>query len=62
MQLFRYSKSVYGGQEQLIGASWDLLPWFVAAGGAFIIVHALVMALGKARRRGATEIEGAGHR
>ena len=42
MQIFRYSKSVYGGQEQLIGASWDLLPWFAAAGIVFIVVHAVV--------------------
>ena len=51
MQVFRYSKSIYGGQEQLIGASWDLLPWFVAAGAAFIIAHAIVVALVKARGR-----------
>jgi len=51
MQLFRYTKSVYGGQEQLIGASWDLLPWFVAAGAAFIIVHVIVMTLANARGR-----------
>jgi len=51
ISLFRYSKSVYGGQEQVIGASWDLLPWFVAAGAAFIIIHAIVVALAKARER-----------
>ncbi|MBI3434467.1 MAG: hypothetical protein HY056_05235 [Proteobacteria bacterium] len=51
MQFFRYSKSIYGGQEQLVGASWDLLPWFVAAGAAFIALHALAMALAKARAR-----------
>jgi len=51
MQLFRYAKSIYGGQEQVIGASWDLLPWFVAAGVAFIVLHAIVMALAKARTR-----------
>ena len=49
MQFFRYSKSIYGGQEQLIGASWDLLPWFVAAGLAFIVLHAILSALAKAR-------------
>jgi hypothetical protein len=48
---FRYSKSIYGGQEQLIGASWDLLPWFVGAGLAFILLHAVVVALAKARSR-----------
>ncbi len=41
MELFRYSKSIYGGSDALIGASWDLLPWFVGAGVAFIIVHAV---------------------
>ncbi|MGE0035686.1 MAG: hypothetical protein AB7S93_08640 [Xanthobacteraceae bacterium] len=52
MQFFRYSKSIYGGQEQLIGASWDLLPWFVAAGAAFILVHAVVVAIAKTRPHG----------
>jgi hypothetical protein len=51
MQVFRYSRSIYGGQEQLIGASWDLLPWFVAAGAAFIALHAVIMAVVNARRR-----------
>jgi hypothetical protein len=51
MELFRYTRSVYG-QEQLVGASWDLLPWFVGAGIAFIIVHAIVAALSRARDRG----------
>ena len=45
MQLFRYSTSIYGGSDVMIGASWDLLPWFVAAGAAFIVVHAVVKAL-----------------
>lgn len=49
--MFRYTKSIYGGQEQVIGASWDLLPWFVAAGVAFIVLHAIVMAFAKARVR-----------
>ena len=51
MQFFRYSKSIYGGQEQLIGASWDLLPWFVAAAAAFIVLHA-PLRVAKARGRG----------
>ena len=58
MQLFRYAKSIYGGQEQLIGASWDLLPWFVAAGAVFIIVHAVVVAVAKARGRGPQGVRG----
>ncbi len=40
VELFRYSKSIYGGQSQMIGASFDLLPWFAAAGVAFILLHA----------------------
>jgi hypothetical protein len=42
MQLFRVTTSIYGGSDVVIGASWDLLPWFVAAGAAVIIVHAVV--------------------
>jgi hypothetical protein len=45
MELFRYSKSIYGGSDALIGASWDLLPWFVGAAVAFIIVHAAAKAV-----------------
>jgi hypothetical protein len=45
VELFRYSKSIYGGSDALIGASWDLLPWFVGAAVAFIIVHAAVKAV-----------------
>jgi hypothetical protein len=45
MQLFRYSTSIYGGSDVLIGASWDLLKWFVAAGVAFMVLHAVVKAV-----------------
>jgi hypothetical protein len=45
MQLFRYSTSIYGGSDVLIGASWDLLIWFVAAGATVIVVHAVVKAV-----------------
>jgi hypothetical protein len=45
MQLFRYSTSIYGGSDVLIGASWDLLKWFVIAGAAFIVLHAVVKAV-----------------
>ena len=45
MQFFRYSASIYGGGDTLIGASWDLLPWFVAAGAVFIVAHAVVRAV-----------------
>jgi hypothetical protein len=44
MPLFRYATSIYGGSDVVIGASWDLLPWFVATGAAIIIVHAVVKA------------------
>jgi hypothetical protein len=49
ISFFRYSKSIYGGQEQIVGASWDLLPWFVAVGAAFIIIHAIIAARASAR-------------
>lgn len=49
MQFFRYSRSIYGGSDQLIGASWDLLPWFVGAAIAFIVAHAALSALAKRR-------------
>jgi hypothetical protein len=45
MQLFRYSTSIYGGSDVLIGASWDLLPWAVAAGVVVIVMHAVIKAL-----------------
>ncbi len=45
MQLFRHATYVYGTSDVVIGASWDLLPWFVAAGFAFVIVHAVVKAV-----------------
>ena len=45
MELFRYATSIYGDSKVVIGASWDLLYWFVAAGAAFIIVHALMKAV-----------------
>jgi hypothetical protein len=45
VELFRYSSSIYGGSDTLIGASWDLLPWFVGAGAAFVIVHAAAKAI-----------------
>jgi hypothetical protein len=45
MQLFRYSTSIYGGSDVLIGASWDLLKWFVVAGVVVIVLHAAVKAI-----------------
>jgi hypothetical protein len=51
MQLFRYAQSIYGTSDTIIGASWDLLPWFAAAGAGFIIIHAVVKALSGRRGR-----------
>ncbi len=49
--MFRYSKSIYGGQEQLIGASWDLIPWFAAAGVAFVVIHLIAAAMSRSGKR-----------
>jgi len=40
VELFRYATSVYG-ERQIIGASFDLIDYFVAAGVAVILVHAI---------------------
>ena len=40
MELFRYATSVYGDRV-LLGASFDLLQWFVAVGVAAILAHAI---------------------
>jgi hypothetical protein len=48
MQFLRYASSVYG-QPVLLGASWDLLGWFVGAGVAFIVLHAVYKAATGAR-------------
>ena len=40
MELLRVSRDAWG-QETLAGVSWDLLPWFVGAAGAFIVLHAV---------------------
>ena len=44
MEFFRFASSVYG-QPVLLGASWDLLGWFVGAGAAFIVGHAVYKAV-----------------
>ena len=51
MHLFRFATSIYGDSDVVIGASWDLLSWFVAAGAAVILLHALVKAIVGSRRR-----------
>jgi formate dehydrogenase subunit gamma len=37
MELFRYATDVYG-QTVLLGASWDLFWWFIAAGCAYVAI------------------------
>jgi hypothetical protein len=51
MHLLRYSRGIYG-DDLLVGASWSLLWWFVAAGMAFIVVHAAYKAITGTTRRG----------
>ena len=51
MDLFRYNKSLYGGDDLIIGASFDLLKWFAAAALVFIVVHAVYMAVFKSRAK-----------
>jgi len=45
VQLFRFSRSIYGGDDVIIGANYDLLVWFVAAGAMVIVAHALYKAI-----------------
>ena len=45
MQFFRHANSIYGGSDVIIGASYDLLVWFVAIGAAFILMHAVFKAV-----------------
>ena len=45
MSLFRYASSIYGGSDTLLGANYELLPWFALAGVAFVIAHALFKAV-----------------
>jgi hypothetical protein len=47
VQLFRFSRSIYGGSDIIIGANYDLLVWFVAAGAMAIVAHALYKAFTK---------------
>jgi hypothetical protein len=49
MEIFRESTDVWG-REVLHGVSWDLLPLFFFAGVAFIVAHAVFMAV-RSRRR-----------
>jgi hypothetical protein len=47
VQLFRVSRSIYGGSDVIIGANYDLLVWFVVAGAMIIVAHALYKAFTK---------------
>jgi hypothetical protein len=44
MQFLRVTHNAWG-QSTVAGISWDLLPWFVGAAIAFIVLHALWMAV-----------------
>jgi hypothetical protein len=48
--VFRYASDVYG-QTVLVGASWDLIWWFLGAGAAFIVLHALIAAVARPHAR-----------
>jgi hypothetical protein len=54
MHLFRFATSIYGDSDVVIGASWELLPWFIAAGAAFILLHAVYKTVAGARRPSGT--------
>ena len=45
MNLLRTDTNAWGQEVLLLGISWDLLPWFVSAGVALIVAHALFKAL-----------------
>lgn len=44
MEILRVTRDMYG-QAALQGVSWELIPWFVGASLAFIVVHILFAAL-----------------
>ena len=48
MELFRFSKNVWG-QEMLLGMSWDPLWIPVAAAFTVIVLHQIIRLLGKDR-------------
>jgi len=48
MELVRVSTNAWG-QSEVLGAAWDPFWVFVAAGAAFVVVHALAMAIKQAR-------------
>lgn len=49
MELVREAQSVWG-QTELVGASWEPLWVFVAAGLALVLIHALYAVLAGAKR------------
>lgn len=46
MELFRYSRDMYG-QETLLGISWDLLPLFTGAAALVIVGHLIYSMVAK---------------
>lgn len=53
MELFRVTHNAWG-QETLEGLSWHLIPWFVGAAAAFIVLHALWMFVRRPRHHAST--------
>jgi cytochrome b subunit of formate dehydrogenase len=49
MELLRIARNPWG-QEAVIGASWELLWWFIAAAAAFIVAHGTYLRLARSRR------------
>jgi len=55
MHLFRYTTSIYGAGDQLAGANWGLIPWFIGAAAAFCLAHLVFKVAFPHRRRSELE-------
>lgn len=55
MQFLRVTRDMYG-QSAVVGISWDLLPWFVGAAAAFIVIHIVWRAVRGTRHRETTGV------
>jgi hypothetical protein len=55
MEFVRMSQGIYG-QSTIVGAAWDVLPWFAVLGAAIIVLHILAVdVFGRRRHRGAQD-------
>ncbi|HVV93208.1 MAG TPA: hypothetical protein VHD15_07305 [Hyphomicrobiales bacterium] len=52
MEFVRMSQGIYG-QSTIVGAAWDVLPWFAVLGAAIIVLHILAVDVIGRRKRGA---------